>query len=289
MDIKQFVLSYYSNATKDFHITKITAPSEALKLHSHSYFQVYYVIKGKIIHHIENNSATLTSGDVFVLPPDIPHYIEASEDVDFYSMSFMPDFFMGTHDGNKLIDDFLYYLKNATFEKIHPKLSLSYNNCIFVEPIFKRIMYEFESSNTGKSELIKECVSVLLSLFARVYFEEKADALNTTLKRNSILHCIEYINNHFDDDITLSEIIKLSAMSKTSFCTLFSSHTGQTFKNYLNNVRIKKATELISKGKKITNVSICCGYSDFSTFYRNFKKYMNMSPMEYQIAVLKEN
>lgn len=282
MDIKKILLSYYKNATENFHIAKITAPTEALKLHSHDYFQVYFVLSGKIIHHLENTCASLVNGDVFILPPNIPHYIEVSQDVDFYSMSFTSDYFQRINDSNKLIYDFLYYLKTATLKNIHPKISLSYDNSIFAKTIIERIMYEFSSDNTGKAELIKECVSVLLSLLARIYFEEKADALSIMLNKNAIVHCIEYINNHFDEDITLSEMAKLSAMSKTRFCAMFYSITGDTFKNYLNNTRIKKAVEYISKGEKISVVSSLCGYSNFSTFYRNFKKYMKLSPAEYQ-------
>lgn len=283
MDIKNFVLSYYKNATKNFHITEITAPDEALKLHSHNYFQVYYILSGKLIHHIENGYAFLSYGDVFILPPDTPHYIETKGDnVDFYSMSFMPAFLKGHRQNNKLVSDFLYYLTNTSLENIQPKFNLSPEDVAFTEAVFKRIMTEFNDEKTGKEIIIKECVLILLSLFARVYFEEKADKLITEQNKNSVMHCVEYIKTHFDEDITLSQMVKLSAMSKTSFCSIFTSVTKTTFKDYLNSLRIKKGCELISKGEKISTVSNLCGYGDFSTFYRNFKKHMKISPSEYQ-------
>lgn len=283
MDIKNFVLSYYKNATKDFYITEITAPKEALKLHRHGYFQIYFVLSGKLVHYIENGQSSLSYGDVFILPPDIPHYIETKDNkVDFYAISFMPDFLKGYKQSNKLVSDFLYYLISADKNNIHPKFTLSPDDIIFAETIFKRIMTEFNDEKTGKEAFIKECVLILLSLFARVYFEEQADTLTTEENKNSVLHSVEYIKNHFDEDITLSKIAKLSAMSKTSFCSIFISLTKTTFKDYLNSLRIKKAAELISKGEKISAVSNLCGYQDFSTFYRNFKKYMKISPSEYQ-------
>ena len=48
MDIKKFVLSYYSNATEDFHINEITKPGEALSLHNHEYYQIYYLKSGRL-------------------------------------------------------------------------------------------------------------------------------------------------------------------------------------------------------------------------------------------------
>ena len=92
MNVKKFVLSYYKNATNDFHITRISSPKEALHIHSHNYFQIYYVISGKITHHLENSTANLSAGDIFILPPNQPHYIETPDGVvDFYSLSFTPD------------------------------------------------------------------------------------------------------------------------------------------------------------------------------------------------------
>ena len=197
MDIKKFVLSYYKNATSNFHISEITAPAEALKLHTHDYFQVYYLLSGKLTHHIESGYAELSCGDVFIVPPNLPHYIAVNDDpVDFYAMSFMPDFFLGTNDSNKLISDFLYYLKTAALENIQPKFTLPHEDIIFVETMFRRIITEFNGTKTGKEEVIKECVSVLLSLFARIYFEETAESLNLEYTRNSVMHCIEYIKNH---------------------------------------------------------------------------------------------
>ena len=282
MNVKKFVLSYYKNATDDFHITRISSPKEALNLHSHNYFQIYYVISGRIAHHLENSTAELSSGDIFILPPNQPHYIETpAGDVDFYSLSFMPDYFQTVKEANKLVLDFLFYLQTEDAEKIEPRIPLPYEDAIFVRTLLERILTEFSGSKTGKNEIIKETVSVLLSLFARAYFEKNAAILVAKENRQLVMHSIEYIKKHFDEEITLSEIIRRSAMSKTSFCAIFHSIVGMPFKEYLNRCRIEKAAEMIALGEKISVACACCGYSDFSTFYRNFKKYMELSPSKF--------
>lgn len=279
MDAKKFVLSYYKNATRNFHITRITTPQEALNLHSHNYFQIYYVIRGTIIHHIKNSSAKLTSGDVFILPPNLPHYIEVPEgNADFYSMSFTPEFFQNGKESNKLILDFMYYLKTETAKNIQPKISLIYEDSIFVEVLLKRIIEEFLDEKTGKNEIIKESVSVILSVFARVYFEKTAETLHIEENKQRVMYCVDYIKNHFEEEITLTEMVHLSAMSKTCFCSIFTAITGTTFKEYLNRYRIERAAELIASGEKVSVAGRYCGYGDLSTFYRNFKKYIGMSP-----------
>ena len=282
MNVKKFVLSYYKNATNDFYIMRITSPKEALHLHSHNYFQIYYVISGRLTHHLENSMAELTAGDIFILPPNQPHYIDTpGKDVDFYSLSFTTDYFQNIKEANKLILDFLLYLQTEQAERIEPKISLSYEDTIFANTLFKRIVAEFSENKTGRNEIIKESVSVLLSLFARVYFEENISALTAKENRQLVMHSIDYIKNHFNDEITLSEIIRRSAMSKTIFCNIFNSITGMPFKEYLNRYRIERAAELIASGEKISAVANGCGFGDFSTFYRNFKKYMGMTPSEF--------
>ncbi len=283
MDIKKFVLSYYKGAAKEFHISRITNPTEALKLHTHSYFQIYYVNSGKMIHYLGNGSALLSHGDVFILPPDVPHYIQVEEGkVDFYSLSFMPELFLGTGEKNRMVADFLAALKNTAKESIQPKITLSYEDMAFAEPIFYRIFSEHQSDRAGKSEMIKNCVQVLLSLVAGIYFEERATSFTPEENKNYVLYCIEYIESHYDEDITLSRMSELAAMSKSCFSSLFRQVTGTTFKDYLNRYRIRKAEDLIRAGAKNYAVSVRVGYRDFSTFYRNFTKYTGLSPMEYR-------
>lgn len=282
MDIQNFVLTYYKDATRDFHITRISHPEGALNLHQHPYFQVYYVARGSLVHHVRGNLATLNTGDVFILPPTLPHRIEAvGQDVDFYSMSFTPEYFQSTNEANKLVLDFLYYLGTESAAHVQPKLSLSYEDSALTELLLQRILGEFSGKKAGKNELIRECVSVILSLFARVYFEENARGLKTEENKQVVLHCIAYIKNHFDEDLTLSEMVRLSAMSKTCFCSIFTAITGASFKTYLNRCRIEKAAEYLQCGEKVSAAAFRCGYNDLSTFYRNFKKYKGISPNTY--------
>jgi len=283
MDIRKFVLSYYKGAGEDFHISRITNPTEALKLHTHNYFQIYYINSGKMTHYLGEDFAHLSHGDVFILPPDVPHYIKVEEGkVDFYSLSFMPELFLGAGEKNRIVTDFLNTLKNEARDSLQPKITLAYEDMAFAEPIFHRMLSEHQSDRAGKSEMIKSCLQVLLSLVAGIYFEEKATSLSPEENKNYVLYCIEYMENHYDEDITLSRMVQLSAMSKSSFSDLFRKVTGTTFKDYLNRYRVRKAEELIRAGEKNYVASVRVGYRDFSTFYRNFLKYTGLSPMEYR-------
>lgn len=286
MNIKRFILSYYENATSSFYITRIENPSEALKPHIHDYFQVYYVEKGSIRHHLGKNSALLCCGDVFIIPPNVKHYISKEEDdTVFYSMSFLPDFIDNLAQSHLLLADFLHSLTSVPKGKLPPKISLKANDSILTESLLARILSEFNEKKLGSEDVIKDCTSVLITLFARNHFKKEIENIPIGFETNksSVLHCIDYISNHSNEDITLEEISRYATMSKACFCRLFSSITKMSFKEFLHSKRIEKASELLSTTDlKVSSVAAKCGYGDFTTFYRNFKKITGLSPAEFK-------
>lgn len=284
MDIKNFVLSYYKNSAEDFHIHKVENTFEARKPHTHAYFQIYYIIRGSLIHFVENDSSRLTHGDMFIIPPEKTHYIVPEPDTVFYSFSFMPGFIEDSASSNRLATSFLRNLQSDNVHSVRPKVSVASEEIFYVENIMEHILKEFEKKPLGYSETIRAYALLLVTMLARSYFEEHTDTLpdHFETSRQFVMHCIEYIENNFADKISLEEISRRSAMSKSSFCKIFQSMTGHSFNNYLNICRIKKAAEYIKQGYKITAVYGICGYNDFSTFYRNFKSIMGVSPQEYK-------
>lgn len=280
MDIKNFVLSYYNNSTESFHIQKLEEAYEAKKPHTHEYFQIYYIAKGSLTHYIGDKSSKLHQSDMFIIPPGIVHYISPEPNTVFYSFSFMPDFFGDINQKHKLVSLFIF---NLLAEKdVLPKVSIGSEDVFFIESIMERMLNEFNCKNFGFSEIIYSCAVLLVSALARNYFEKNTLPEYFENSKQFVMHCIEYIENNFTEKITLDEISKRSAMSKNSFCELFYKLTGYSFNAYLNICRIKKATEYIKDGYKITAIYGLCGYTDFSTFYRNFKKIMGISPKEFK-------
>ncbi len=285
MDIKNFILSYYKNSQENFHIHKVENPLEARKPHTHDYFQIYYITKGRLVHFLENESSNLSRGDMFIIPPGVMHHIMPDKNAVFYSFSFMPGFIEQDSRQNKLATGFLRSLQAKEPDKrIRPKLNVAESELLYIENIMEHILSEFNQKPLGYDETIYAYTVLLLNHIARNYFEKSKEDFSKHFvdSRQFVLYCVEYIKNNFSEDISLEEISKRSNMSKTSFCTLFRKITGHSFNSYLNLCRIKKATELIKKGYKITAIYGLCGYNDFSTFYRNFKRIMGVSPDIYK-------
>lgn len=278
MDIKNFVLSYYKNSHEDFHLQKVEKAFEAKKPHTHEYFQIYYIKKGSLTHFVEGKCSKLGHSDMFIVPPYAVHYIDTEKDTVFYSFSFMPDFLSPS---GRLANSFLSEVKKwqvATDNAMQPKISLNAGDVVFAETLIERMYLEFTQKPIGFAENIRSLAEILVNLLARRYFEKESTPLFFENNKDYVLHCVEFIKENCTENLTLEEMTKMSMMTKNSFCRIFHEITGFTFKEYLNCCRIEKSARLIKEGHKISAVALLCGYSDFSTFYRNFVKIMGVPP-----------
>ncbi len=284
MDIKNFILSYYKDSTDGFYIHKVEKTVEARKPHTHEYFQIYYIIKGKLEHFVENESSIMTHGDMFIIPPGVKHYISPDDECVFYAFSFMPDFFGDISISNKIAANFLRDFQIDKYLSVRPKFSLAPDEIILVESTLEHMFKEFKKKSFGFTEIIRAYALLLITLIARSYFEREAEHINAYFENNKeyVLYCVRYIEENYEDNISLEEMCRRSAMSRSSFCGLFFEITGYSFNTYLNMCRIKKACRYIKEGYKITAIYGLCGYADFSTFYRNFKKIIGVSPKQYK-------
>ena len=284
MDIKKFALSYYNNATKNIHIKKVMKNTEAQKPHTHNYFQIYYVIKGHVTHHVGNNSSSLYRGDMTIVPPNVKHNIEPIDsDTIFYSFSFMLDLFELENKRDKIALNFLEQLNSTEENSIHTKLSFTSSEILYLESVMDKIYNEFTNRTIGSEEIIHSNAVIILTMFARVYFQTIPEAIPSAVNNLNeyILYCIQYIDSNFTEQLSLSKMARRSAMSVGNFCNAFISITGHSFKKYLNLKRIEYAVSLIKKNYPLTTIYSLVGYNDYSTFNRNFKKIMGATPSIY--------
>jgi AraC-like DNA-binding protein/mannose-6-phosphate isomerase-like protein (cupin superfamily) len=279
VNYKKFVLSYYQNAIQGVHIQRIRHSEAAKKPHSHDYFQLYYVLGGSLLHSTAYGEAVLSEGEMFLIPPGELHHIDRTENMELFTFSFMPDILGEANEANRLA---LNFLKSAP-RAYDPctKASVSREESLLVKDLLAKIYLEFSEKRLGFGEVIRAYALALIMIFARNLTESIPTVPRVDETAARIAHCVEYIESNFSDQIELVQMAKACAMSKSFFCKSFVVHTGMTFHKYLNTCRIRAAIQYIEKGYKITGIYGLCGYNDFSTLYRNFKKITGCSPTEY--------
>ncbi|MEN6316278.1 MAG: response regulator [Clostridiaceae bacterium] len=131
------------------------------------------------------------------------------------------------------------------------------------------------------------------SQFFSVYLRNTKDILLSMMNalksfregRNEFVmgKCLEYINTHYAENISLESIAEVFYFNPSYFSSLFKSCNGINFSQYLMEVRMKKAREMLENTNiKVYKVASGVGYEDSKYFTRVFKKELGISPDEYR-------
>lgn len=106
---------------------------------------------------------------------------------------------------------------------------------------------------------------------------------NTSYMFDFMTRVSTYIADHFDEDISTTDIAAHCQYSTEHFCRLFKKCFDKTFKDYLNIYRIQKAKDFIDLGNfnTIAEIASMCGFNNQNHFSHMFKKYVGSLPSEY--------
>ncbi len=99
----------------------------------------------------------------------------------------------------------------------------------------------------------------------------------------------EYVKQSYSEPISLKRAASVAALESSYFSTYFRANVGITFTDWLRQVRIEKAMELMkAKDFSISEVAEEVGFADLRTFERAFKQYTLMTPMKFKKSVAPE-
>lgn len=118
-------------------------------------------------------------------------------------------------------------------------------------------------------EMMMECVST----------ESVADAN----ARSKIQMAIGYIQEHFAENLTVNVLAEHYGMSPNYFSSMFKKEMSRSAVNYITELRINQARELLYHSElSVVDISKKVGYEDSQYFFRVFKKYLGMTPLQYR-------
>jgi len=98
---------------------------------------------------------------------------------------------------------------------------------------------------------------------------------------NYVDFVLEYINESYMHEIHLSSLARSMHISPSYLSTLFRRSVGKSFRQYLVDLRMKKAEELIrTRSYPLVRVAQMVGYKDYATFSKMYKKVAGFPPRE---------
>ncbi len=260
---------HYFEFTKQYHTFK----------DKHLFREMIYVDSGFILVDSEEYTGALNCGDLLIHKADETHSLTCPDDE-------APNvIIIGFECNSPELDTFSCKPTqlNDTQKKLLTDIIKEGRN-VFLPPydipnqkdMKKRKDYPF-----GSDQMIK----IKLEAFFIELIRSCTNTVNETAGESSVEKIgavCQYLNEHFRENISLSELCFLFGTNKTTLCNRFKAIHGETIVSYTNKLKIKEAKKLLRKGShNLTEISEMIGFSSVHYFSRTFKKLENQSPTSY--------
>ena len=137
-----------------------------------------------------------------------------------------------------------------------------------------------------KPETVRTLIEPLAAMLALLFINKSEEAAPSG-DGYVYGHIVSYLHNHIDEKILLSDVARFCHYSPSFVTRLFKSRSGMTVGEYLQNIRMKKARELLLKtDMQISEISEACGFSDTNYFIACFSERFGTPPKKFRKAAL---
>lgn len=242
--------------------------------HVHDWFDISFVLNGSVTYMIDDKKYKVKKGQVVIVSPGKYHkeisYSNKEFEVFYICIRF-------TKDGKYF--NILQYLDIPEVTNVMNQKE--------IQEIFRNILNEVTYKEEGY--LIKISAQVL-NLLVALYRNKNGVKRNlgsikniNEIRKDRITEDIkEYLEENYNKKISLNELSKYFFLSQPYISSIFKKQTGYTLIEYLNTVKISKAKSMFAKGEdNISKVAEEVGFNDIHYFYKVFKQYENMTPVQY--------
>ena len=230
--------------------------------HYHDSLEIHYVMSGEYMIEIDGGKYPVTDGDIIVINPGCLHcsYLTDDKPAKAYRIIIQPVFFSGL-------------ALDVSNQVLQSRIRDS-----FVASLFDRMTAEVDEM---KPFYLSACMSYASQLIVYLYrnhcvsTEQLLDGGKTSAKVKLVKSAIQYINLHYQEQISIDDLAKELGYTRCHFSHVFTEITSIPAKHYLLLVRCAKARTMLEVGgHSIKEVAFACGFSDPSYFSRVYKKYI---------------
>lgn len=264
---------FKTNSFDLFHFRDEKPKTSDFQMHTHDNVELYMLISGHGIFHIEGTAYPLSPGDVLVMRPAESHYIELTAEVPYERMviNFSVDAFRSIDPDGTLIKA----LTDRDAGKHNQYKAFSFPN----GSSFAYWQTMMSQEGDPYINLLSGLMGLLREIHNIFYREEKQETATEMLE----YQIVQYINSHVTENLTLDQICDHFFISKAQLCRLFRKTTATTVWQYITVKRLVLARQLLEEGEAPSTVCSRCGFRDYSTFYRAYLKHYGCPPAQVSV------
>ena len=284
-------LEDFQAAQRHYHIYRIRQTELNHKDHYHNYYQVCYVVSGELKHCQSRDTVTLSAGDAFIVPPGFTHSLHFDNAyTEMYSLAFDEQLFApGFPQSNayKFLESLQVKAAVPAGNSVRLQVTLSRSQRRLLENLLECLVRQQQEDCPSGLSAAPSLTASIIYVLAQSYYQQPqntGELDELAIYNSTLLQCVAYIDQHFREPISLSDLAKRFGLSRSSFCSVFPQFTGMPLRKYIASKRIKEAQTLIRShpNKPLSLIAAEVGYNDDSTFYRNFLQITGLAPGKYR-------
>lgn len=248
--------------------------------HKHDYYEFYLYVEGEVEIVIKGKTYPLKYGDLVIMPPGAEHYARILSKDASYSRFIL---WISKEWTQKLMlqsPDYVYLIQQAASagRYIFHFSDLAFNS---VYSKYLHLVEEAHNNRFGRDAMLELSVQDLILSMNRVIYEQDNPRRNE--ENSDLLNDLSlYIDSHLDEDLSLDVLANQFFLSKYYISHYFKNSLGISVHQYITKKRLDACSKALITGADITETFSDYGFSDYSSFYRAFKKQFGISPKEYK-------
>ena len=255
-----------------------------IRWHWHKELQFSYCLYDKVIFFVGNEKITLEAGEGIFVNTNVLHQIKPDKNNNCMMFSIVFDQILIGGNRHSLIEkkylDPILESSDLKFIYLKPDVQWQKNILEHIKGIFS--LWN-EESYGYELEIRNYLSTVWLNILREVKEEIKNSVSGVSHDEERVKSALQYIHEHYAENISLSDIAMAANISKSECCRSFNRILKVTPFEYLMEYRTLKASELLLKSKEsISVIAMDVGFNGISYFGKVFKKYMNCTPSEYR-------
>lgn len=258
-------------------------------LHAHDFIEFAYVVSGTGYHMVGGEKDNIKKGDFFILNAHVPHEytVKGNMPIVMLNCIFHPSAIDSTFAVCKdFVDVAYHYLFHSFYSEDDPKnyIKLTGGRSRKIGAILEDMLEEYEAKENGYKQVLRSDLTKLLILAFRLYKENSRQMRNAPVLRKLVVDSsLHYMQSEYAAPITCELLAERSYVSTSYFNKIFKEETGKSASKMLQDIRMKKACELLSETDlPASQIGLNVGYSDTKHFYDLFKRQTGMTPGEYR-------
>jgi len=250
-----------------------------LPRHSHTYYEIIYIIKGSGIHQLNKNLLPYQAGDLFVLSTDDEHYFDIKKTTRFFFIKFTDTYF----NSNKKLacDEFLLntpenFMRDKSLKE--NVLKLDKTCASILKNTIDNIRSYNSKANISTSPIVFHQILSIFGLIKESLQQQNIKITGSGIDNDQIISYIHQ-NIYKPKLVQIKNIAAHFNISQSYFGTYFKRNFAISYREYCNKLRTQLIEKrILNKQLSMKQIAYEFGFTDESHLSNYFKKQRNLKP-----------